>query len=347
MDSRQSIIPVLTTLVYLEKDHRYLMLHRTVKKNDVNKDKWIGVGGKFEDNESPDDCLLREVKEETGLTLTSFRMRGVVTFLSGRGDFEYMFLYTADRWEGELRPCDEGVLEWVDIDKVWDLNLWEGDKIFFRLIDEDAPFFSLKLVYDGTDKLRKAVLNGQEMELFDIINLDGSKTGVVKERGVAHRDGSRHPTVHMWVIRPNEKSGWDLLIQKRSANKDSNPGCWDISSAGHMQAGSEPMESAIREIGEELGIKARTEDLTYIGMHKGSFESTFYGRPFRDAENAYCYLYTKPVNIGDLTLQKEEVECVKWIDFRELVQGVKDGSLPNCIYLDELELIAGKLNISF
>ena len=180
----------LSTLCYIEKDGKYLMLHRTVKKNDVNKDKWIGVGGHFEADESPEECVLREVKEETGYTLTSYRYRGIVTFVSGNGVTEYMSLFTADGFEGEPVPCDEGELEWVDIEKVWKLNIWEGDKIFFRLLDENQDFFSLKLVYDGQDKLVDAALNGESMELFDILNPDGSKTGIVRERGVAHREAA-------------------------------------------------------------------------------------------------------------------------------------------------------------
>ena len=155
----------LSTLCYIERDGKYLMLHRTVKKNDVNKDKWIGVGGHFEADESPDECLLREVKEETGYTLTSYRFRGIVTFISGGGVTEYMSLFTADGFEGEPIPCDEGELEWVDIDKLETLNLWEGDKIFLRLLKEDAEFFSLKLVYDGGDRLVTAILDGKPLEL--------------------------------------------------------------------------------------------------------------------------------------------------------------------------------------
>lgn len=150
----------LTTLCYIEKDDAYLMLHRISKKNDVNKDKWIGVGGHFEPNESPEDCLLREVKEETGLTLTSYRFRGIVTFITDQlNETEYMHLYTADKFEGELISCNEGTLEWVPKKDIYHLNLWEGDIIFHRLLDEDAPFFSLKLVYEG-NKLVNAVLNG-------------------------------------------------------------------------------------------------------------------------------------------------------------------------------------------
>lgn len=153
----------LSTLCYIEKDDKYLMLHRTVKENDVNKDKWIGVGGHFEDKESPEECLLREVKEETGYTLTSYKYRGIVTFVYGEDTVEYMSLYTADGFTGEPIPCDEGELEWVEKKKVLDLNLWEGDKIFFRLLDETQDFFSLKLVYDLTDTLQYAGLNGKSI----------------------------------------------------------------------------------------------------------------------------------------------------------------------------------------
>ncbi len=154
----------MSTLCYIEKDSCYLMLHRVVKKNDINKDKWIGVGGHFEDGESPEECVLREVKEETGYTLTSYRYRGLVTFVSGNGEVEYMSLFTADGFEGVPAACDEGVLEWVPIEKVGELNLWEGDKIFFRLLAEEIPFFSLKLVYDGQGTLEAATLNGKAME---------------------------------------------------------------------------------------------------------------------------------------------------------------------------------------
>ena len=151
----------LSTLCYIEKDRKYLMLHRTVKENDINKDEWIGVGGHFEADESPEECLIREVKEETGYTLTSYRYRGIVTFVSGNGITEYMSLFTADGFEGEETDCDEGELEWVDIDRIHELNIWEGDKIFFRLMEEECDFFSLKLVYDGQDQLISVSLNGK------------------------------------------------------------------------------------------------------------------------------------------------------------------------------------------
>lgn len=151
-----------TTLCYIEKNGCYLMLHRVKKENDINKDKWIGVGGHFEKGESPDDCLLREVKEETGLVLTDYKARGIVTFLLDEDPAEYMFLYTASGFSGKLTDCDEGTLEWVQISKVKDLNLWEGDKIFLDLLANDHSFFSLKLVYKQGNLVQK-ILDGREI----------------------------------------------------------------------------------------------------------------------------------------------------------------------------------------
>ena len=149
----------LTTLCYIEKEDCYLMLHRVKKEHDVNKDKWIGIGGKFEKDETPEECLLREAKEETGLTLTSFKLRGIVTFLCDHWETEYMFLYTADGYEGTMTLCSEGELKWVPKRELNRLNLWEGDKIFFQLLEENRPFFSLKVKYEG-DVLTEAALDG-------------------------------------------------------------------------------------------------------------------------------------------------------------------------------------------
>ena len=155
---------ILSTLCYIEDGGQILMLHRTRKENDINRDKWIGIGGRFEDGESPEDCVLREAKEETGLTLTSLRFRGIVTFVSDRWETEYMHLFTADDYTGRTAECEEGDLEWVPKEKVRDLPTWEGDRIFLRLLDEDAPFFSLKLVYEG-ERLKAAFLDGKELSL--------------------------------------------------------------------------------------------------------------------------------------------------------------------------------------
>lgn len=149
----------LTTLCYIEKENKYLMMHRIKKEKDINKDKWIGVGGHFEKDESPEECLLREVKEETGLTLTSYRFRGLITFISNQWNTEYMCLYTADGYEGELvSDCREGTLEWVDKSRLEELNLWEGDYIFLDLLEKRSDFFSLKLRYEGDD-LKGVCLN--------------------------------------------------------------------------------------------------------------------------------------------------------------------------------------------
>ena len=153
----------MTTLCYLERGSEYLMLHRVTKKNDENHDKWIGVGGKFEAGESPEDCVVRECFEETGLRLTDYRYRGIVTFVSDKWGTEYMHLFTATGFEGEQHPCDEGELAWIDKRRLRELTLWEGDRIFLRLLEEDAPFFSLKLVYHG-DALTEAVLNGKPLD---------------------------------------------------------------------------------------------------------------------------------------------------------------------------------------
>ena len=149
-----------TTLCYIRRGEDYLMLHRIKKENDLNHDKWIGIGGKFEDKESPEDCLLREAWEETGLTLTDYRYRGIVTFVSDRWPTEYMHLFTADSYTGQLKECDEGVLEWLPRQKLRELPHWEGDLIFLDLIEQDVPFFSLKLCYEG-ESLVFAVLNGK------------------------------------------------------------------------------------------------------------------------------------------------------------------------------------------
>ena len=151
-----------STLCYITRGNDVLMLHRVKKKNDINKDKWIGIGGKFEKDESPDECILREAMEETGLTLTDWQCRGVVTFLNTQCDGEYMYLFTADGFEGTIKECDEGDLQWVSREFLYSLPMWEGDKIFLDLLWQDAPFFLLTLHYDG-DQLTEAVLNGEKI----------------------------------------------------------------------------------------------------------------------------------------------------------------------------------------
>lgn len=154
---------VMTTLCYLERGNQYLMLHRVKKEQDLNKDKWIGIGGKFEAGESPEECVRREALEETGLTLSALCFRGIITFVSDEFGTEYMHLFTCDAFSGQPHPCEEGELAWIDKQTLRSLNLWEGDRIFLDLLEKNAPFFSLKLQYQG-DRLVSAALNGEGIQ---------------------------------------------------------------------------------------------------------------------------------------------------------------------------------------
>ena len=156
----------LTTLCYIEQDGKYLMMHRVKKQHDINHDKWVGVGGHFEGDESPEECLLRETREETGLVLTDYRLRGIITFICDHWPTEYMFLYTATGFTGKIGLCDEGTLEWIDRSAVYDLPIWTGDKIFFHLLEQDRPFFSLKLRYVD-DELVESVLDGSPIDTVE------------------------------------------------------------------------------------------------------------------------------------------------------------------------------------
>ncbi|MCQ2436780.1 MAG: 8-oxo-dGTP diphosphatase [Clostridia bacterium] len=153
-----------TTLCYIERGNEYLMLHRTKKVGDANHDKWLGIGGGIEPNETPDACLLRECLEETGLTLTSYKARGIVHFRSDKWEDEEMYLYTADGFTGDIRVCDEGDLEWIDKDRLYDLTLWAGDRIFLERIRTDCPYFDLTLNYRG-ETLVSAVMDGVALPL--------------------------------------------------------------------------------------------------------------------------------------------------------------------------------------
>ncbi len=162
----------LTTLCYIERDDEYLMLHRISKKNDLSKDKWLGVGGHFEGDESPEECMKREIFEETGydIALDELNYRSIITFISDRGDYELMSLFTVKCPGGEPKECNEGKLEWVKKKDVYKLNLWEGDKIFFKLMEESNKFFSLKMAYDVNDRLREAVLNGKALDFRKMLD---------------------------------------------------------------------------------------------------------------------------------------------------------------------------------
>ncbi len=153
---------ILSSIIYIEQENKYLMLHRIRKENDTNKDKWIGVGGKFEEGETPEECARRETFEETGLSLDNLFYRGIVTFISDKYPAEQMHLFKSTAFSGKIKECDEGELDWIEKEKLLSLPIWEGDKIFLRLLDQDIPFFSLKLRYEG-NTLAQAILNEKEI----------------------------------------------------------------------------------------------------------------------------------------------------------------------------------------
>ena len=174
------------------------------------------------------------------------------------------------------------------------------------------------------------------MEYLDIRDKNGNPTGVIKERSLVHADGDLHGTSHVWIVKKNEKGSYDLLLQKRSENKDAFPGCYDISSAGHLPAGQDYLTSALRELEEGLGIKAEPEQLYFMGLHEGKCEEIFYGKPFKNHEISRVYIYEEPIDITELKLQKEEVEEVRWMDSEELLKKVRNGEIKNCLFEDEI-----------
>lgn len=177
------------------------------------------------------------------------------------------------------------------------------------------------------------------MEYLDIRTPDGKVTGEIKERTLVHTDGDIHGTSHVWLIRRKQKGKFDILLQKRAATKDSYAGCYDISSAGHIPAGQDYLESALRELWEELGIKVEPEQLHFIGMHDGMMETEFYGKPFRDHEISAVYIYEDEVKDSDFVLQTEEVDSVAWMDFDDCRQQLWNGTIRNCIFYDEFKML--------
>lgn len=176
------------------------------------------------------------------------------------------------------------------------------------------------------------------MELLDICDIEGIPTGETVEREVAHTEGINHRTAHVWVVR-KEQGVWQVLLQKRALNKDSFPGRFDTSSAGHIQAGDEPLESALRELEEELGISAATDELEYIGKFHVEYDKEFNGRMFRDRETAFVYIYSNPVDIEKLVLQEEEIMDVKWFEIDELDLAIRNRDERFCVPRKGFELV--------
>ncbi len=326
-----------TTLCYIKKDNQYLMLHRTKKENDINKDKWIGIGGHFEEGESPEECMLREVKEETGLTLTDYSFRGIITFQTEVGITEYMCLYEGYEYYGELTNCDEGELCWVLIEELINKNLWEGDYIFLDLLTEHSGFFSLKLTYDH-DLLIEAVLDGKSMELLDLCDEQGNLINIARERNLVHKYGSWHRTSHVWIVR-NVNNQYEILLQKRSSDKDSYPDCYDISSAGHIPSGYDFLESAVRELEEELGVIANECELTKVGTRTIYKDDIFYGKLFKDRQISNIYVLEKDIDISELVLQESEVSGVIWMNIDDCINSVKNNTIKHCIFEEEINMV--------
>ena len=192
----------------------------------------------------------------------------------------------------------------------------------------------MKLRYED-DRLAEAALDGRPMELLDVLDETGEPSGLVRERTLVHLRGDYHRTVHIWLARKREDGGYDLLLQKRSAGKDTFPGCYDTSSAGHVRASGGFLESALRELSEELGIQAKAEELCFLGYREDVYQE---GR-FRNHERSAVYLYTGPAGIGDLTLQADEVESVRWMDLSEILTRVRQGDPGFCLFEGELLLL--------
>lgn len=177
------------------------------------------------------------------------------------------------------------------------------------------------------------------MEILDIVDEGGRPTGGTVSRQKAHAEGIRHRTAHVWIVR-RKQGVLQVLLQKRSAGKDSHPGCYDISSAGHIPAGVDYIPSALRELKEELGVEARAADLHYCGQRRFLFSAQFHGKPFKDNQVSNVYLLWLDREPADFTLQAEEVSEVRWFAFSDCLRAVAENSIPHCIYLEELELVA-------
>lgn len=325
-----------TTLCYIQVGDSVLMLHRTKKKNDENAGKYIGLGGHFLPGETPEECMLREVQEESGLTLPNYAYRGIVYFRSDMWQDEEMHLFTAKASVGDLPVCNEGDLYLVKKEELQNLPMWVGDRIFLSLLFDGAPFFRLELVYEG-ERLVRTALNGQTTEFFDLLNEKGEKTGRVKERTLVHRDGDRHGTAHIWIYRI--KNGLlEFLLQKRSENKDSFPGCYDISSAGHLSAGDDFFAAAKRELKEELGLSVQESALEFLCFMEQFKSGCFHRKPFKDLEYTSIYILDgRGIDISQLTLQKEELDEVRWFSSTELAQKTEDPCF--CLVKEELQTV--------
>lgn len=325
------------TLCYLERDGKYLMLFRNKKPNDPNEGKWIGVGGKPEPGETPEQCAKREIYEETGLTARELVRFGTVTFLSDVWEAEIMHLFWVTEFEGELSECSEGELHWIEKERIFDLPLWDGDRIFLQYMFSGKPFSEMTLRYRG-DRLAGCVVDGAEVELIDVDREDGSPAGYVSSRDFVHWHGLWHTTVHVWIVGESEAGKPALLLQFRAAGKRLYPSHWDISSAGHIPVGEDALQAALREVEEELGILPAEEEMEDLGTIVVTYDDDD-GEGYHDREFCRMFLLRRNDPLSAFTLQPSEVERVMWIPFDELNQRIHDGTLRHCLDLREIRLL--------
>lgn len=321
----------MTTLCYIESEDSFLMMHRVKKKNDVNEEKWVGIGGHFKEGESPQECLVREVKEETGLTLTSYRYAGIITFVSDQWGSEYMHLFTADAYEGTIydeegnfRECPEGLLSWVKKDAVNDLSIWEGDKIFFKLLSEKGPFFSLKLCYEG-EKLVEAALDGKQLALhtFDPIWNEQSEVLIlgsfpsVKSREQNFYYGHKQNRFWKMLAEVTHSKLPKTIEEKRQLLLTNHIALWDVVHCCQITGSSDQSlrELTINDVGSLLaksniktilgnGAKATMLYNTYL---KNKTKKEIIQMPSTSPANAMCPLEKLIEAYGNVIREKTEI----------------------------------------
>ena len=325
------------TLCYIERDGKILMMFRNKKPNDPNEGKWIGVGGKVEPGETVEQCARREILEETGLTVRELTAWGDVWFRSDVWEDEVMHLFAASGAEGELSECDEGELHWIEKDEVFSLRLWDGDRVFLKYLMQGVKFDRMELEYHG-DRLCRCVVDGNEEELLDVNLRNGEPSGMVVSRDFVHWKGQWHPTVHVWLTGRDPQGKPTLLLQLRAAGKRLYPSHWDISAAGHIPAGERPLNGALRELEEELGVHAAPDDPVYAGVLIMTYDDDI-GQGYHDREHCYVYLLHSDADESEFTLQASEVEKVMWMPFDELYEAVRRNTFHHCLFTRELDFI--------
>lgn len=328
-------------LCYIESGGKYLMLLRNRKSDDPNRGKWIGVGGKTEPGETPEEAARREIREETGLTVLDMQSFGRVNFISDVWEGEIMHLFLVTDFTGELTGCDEGELHWIDREKVFDLRLWDGDRIFLQYLMDGRRFGEMTLEYKG-ERLSRCFVDGEEAELFDVYGEDGKPAGYVASREYVHKRGLWHVTAHVWITRRDADNGPMLLLQLRAADKRLYPSCWDISAAGHIPTGETVREGAVRELYEELGIDVPPEQPELVGVVRNFYDDDE-GDGYHDREYSHVFLLRLDVRPEELVLDPDEVEKTVWMKYDDVLDKAKNGADGYCLIAGEMEMLRERL----